>query len=85
MVTEYLRRLKTKLRFSHQDSKNDEPFFDANDVTWATSTISAKFAVLYKFSSPQWLIAAYDFGVEKSSSVGDFTIQWNVSGIMDLT
>jgi len=39
-VTEYLRRLKTKLQFSHQDSKNDEPFFDANDVNWNTKVLT---------------------------------------------
>lgn len=39
-MTEYLRRLKTKLRFSHQDSKNDEPFFDANDVNWNTKVLT---------------------------------------------
>ena len=36
----YLRRLKTKLQFSHQDSKNDEPFFDANDVNWNTKVLT---------------------------------------------
>ncbi len=39
-MTEYLRRLKTKLQFSHQDSKNDEPFFDANDVNWNTKVLT---------------------------------------------
>ena len=36
----YLKRLKIKLRFSHQDSKNDEPFFDANDVNWNTKVLT---------------------------------------------
>ena len=39
-MTEYLRRLKTKLQFNHQDSKNDEPFFDANDVNWNTKVLT---------------------------------------------
>ena len=29
---EYLKRLKTKLQFSHQDSKNDRLFLDGNAV-----------------------------------------------------
>jgi hypothetical protein len=59
---------------------------DANDVTWANSTITARFAVLYKknASNNSWLVAAFDFGADKASSNGDFTVQWNASGIIDL-
>ncbi len=64
----------------------DKGIFDANDVTWANSTITARYAVLYKSATPttSWLIAAFDFGADKSSSSGDFTIMWNANGIIDL-
>lgn len=64
----------------------DKGIFDANDVTWASSTITARYAVLYKSDTPttSWLIAAFDFTTDKSSSSGDFTIMWNANGILDL-
>jgi len=58
--------------------------FDANDVTWSSSTITARYAVVYEVSSGK-LILYVDFGENKSSSDGDFTIQWNAAGIFSLT
>lgn len=65
----------------------DKGIFDANDVTWPNSTITARYAVLYKkaTATTSWLVAAFDFGADKASSNGDFTVQWNASGIIDLT
>ena len=63
----------------------DKAILDANDVTWASSTITARYVAIYKHTDPKWLVAAFDFGADKSSSNGDFTVQWNASGIMDLT
>jgi hypothetical protein len=62
--------------------------FDADDVTWASSTITARGAVIYDdslVSDP--LIAYIDFGADKSSSAGDFVLSFNASGIftLDLT
>ena len=37
---EYLRRLKTKLQFSHKDSKNDRLFLDGNTVNGNTRALS---------------------------------------------
>lgn len=68
-----------------QDNTNDLGKFDADDVTWTSSTITARYAVLYKDSgvaSTSPLIAYIDFGADKSSSAGDFKIQWNTSGIL---
>lgn len=60
--------------------------FDAADVTWASSTITARYAVLYinDATSPgdDGLICCIDFGADRSSSSGDFTIEWSVSGII---
>lgn len=72
-----------------RDLTNDKGVFDANDVTWANSTITARYAVLYKSvagsSTTSWLICCFDFTTDKSSSNGDFTIQWNASGILNLS
>lgn len=70
-----------------QDNTNNKGVFDADDVTWSTSTITARGAVLYKSTgtagtSP--LICYIDFGSDKSSAGGNFTIQWNASGILTL-
>jgi hypothetical protein len=66
----------------------DKAILTANNVTWASSTITARYCTIYKKagSSPvSWLVASFDFGSDKSSSAGDFTVQWNASGIIDLT
>lgn len=70
------------------DLTNDRSVFDASDVTWASSTITAAGAVIYKVNgtpatSP--LIGFIDFGGSKSSSNGDFVIQWNADGILTLS
>lgn len=62
--------------------------FDGNDVSWTTSTITARGAVLYKSrggaSSADELICYLDFGTDKISTAGTFTISWNASGILNL-
>lgn len=62
--------------------------FDAADVTWTSSTITARAAVIYDdtiVNDP--LICYIDFGSNQSSSSGDFQIAFNASGIftLDLT
>jgi len=62
--------------------------FDADDVTWASSTITARGAVVYDDSLVNDPLIAYiDFGADKSSSAGDFVLSFNASGIftLDLT
>lgn len=69
-----------------QDNINNKSIFDADDVTWTASTITARGAVLYKdtgnpATSP--LICYMDFGSDRSSSNGDFTLQFNTAGILN--
>jgi len=69
------------------DNTDNEGVFDAADVTWSSSTITARGAVIYKSTgtaSTSPLIAYIDFGADKSSSNGNFTIQWNSEGILNL-
>jgi hypothetical protein len=69
------------------DNTDDEGVFDADDTSWSTSTITAHYAIIYKdtgtpSSSP--IIAEIDFGADKISSGGTFSIQWNSEGILNL-
>jgi len=65
-----------------QDDTNDLSVFSADDVTWANSTITARYTVLYDNTLPgKDLIACFDFGLDKMSGNGDFKIQWNPIGV----
>ena len=66
------------------DITNNVANYDGDDVTWASSTITAAYGIVYKDTgtdSTSPLIAYIDFGGNKSSSAGDFTIQWATDGI----
>lgn len=71
------------------DDANDRGIFDAVDVVWAASTITAAGAILYKSrggaSSADELICFIDFGGDKSSTAGNFTVTWDSIGILTLT
>jgi hypothetical protein len=67
------------------DTTDDEGVFDADDVTWSGSSITAQYAAVYKSGGANPLIAYVDFGSEKKSSSGDFTVQWDAEGIVNLT
>jgi len=69
------------------DNTNDKAVFDADDVVYAASTISARGALIFKDtgdSTTSPLICWSDFGSNKSSVGGNFTISWSVSGIMNV-
>lgn len=69
------------------DNTDNEGVFDADDVSWTTSTITARGAVIYKdtgVSSTSALICYLDFSSDKVSTAGTFTIQWNAEGILNL-
>lgn len=69
------------------DTTDDEGVFDATDVTWSSSTITARGAVIYKSTgtaSTSKLICYIDFGEDKVSSAGNFVITWAAEGIINL-
>ncbi len=70
------------------DNTDNEGVFDADDVSWASSTITARGAVLYKSrggaSSADELLCYFDFTSDKTSTNGTFTIQWASEGIVNL-
>jgi len=70
------------------DSGSNVITLDAADTTWSSSTITARYAVVYgstgtASSSP--LIGYVDFGSDQSSSNGNFTITWDATGIVRIT
>ena len=70
------------------DDSGDKATFDiTEDAVWASSTIAAQYATLYndtQTSPADPLICQFDFGSEKSSSSGEFRVQFNASGIMEI-
>ena len=63
-------------------TKGDTTLWDATDVTWGSSTVSAYYAVVYDTTASNTLMFCFDFGDTQASSNGDFTIQWNISGLL---
>lgn len=58
--------------------------FDAADTSWSTSTITARYAVIYKSTgtaSTSPLIWYIDFGADVSTTAGTFQITWDAAGI----
>ena len=49
-------------------------FLDFADTTWSTATITARGALIYKSGGTNPAIAVLDFGSDKTSTAGDFTI-----------
>lgn len=62
--------------------------FDAADVSWPSSTITARYAIIYVdtagASSTDPLIGYVDFGENVSSSSGTFSITWDAAGIFTI-
>lgn len=69
------------------DNVDNEGVFDADDTTWASSTITARGAIIYLDSgtdATSYLVAYLDFVSDQASSAGNFTIQWGNEGILNL-
>jgi hypothetical protein len=70
-----------------QDDANDLIKVDAADVSWSSSTITARGAVIYKSTGTAGtssLICYLDFGADKASVTGTFQVIFNSSGIFTL-
>jgi hypothetical protein len=74
---------------STYDGTNNVIILDAADVTWSSSTITARYAVVYDDSgasaASKALIGYVDFGSDQSSTNGNFTITWDSTGIVRIT
>lgn len=51
-------------------------YLDFSNTTWSSSTITARGALIYKSGGSNPAIAVLDFGEDKSTTAGDFTIQF---------
>ena len=49
-------------------------FCDFNDLTFSTATITARGALIYNSTNGNRAVAVLDFGADKTSTAGDFTI-----------
>lgn len=82
---------KTPLTFpgAVYNTTTNKVVLDAADVTWATSTITARYGIIYDDSpataATKPLLGYVDFATDQSSSSGNFTITWNASGIFEIT
>lgn len=71
------------------DSATNVNILDANDAVWASSTITARYAVVYDDSgatnAQKVLVGYVDFGSDQSSTNGNFTVTWDATGIVRIT
>lgn len=70
------------------DQANNVLVLDAADVTWANSTITARYAVVYNntgaSAAAKALVGYVDLVSDQASNAGNFTIEWDASGILRL-
>jgi hypothetical protein len=57
-------------------SSGTTAFVDFSDVTWSSSTITARGALIYNSSKSNKAVAVLNFGSDKSSSNGNFVISF---------
>ena len=57
-------------------SSGTTAFISFSNTTWSTATITARGALIYNSSKADAAVAVLDFGSDKTSTAGDFTIQF---------
>lgn len=71
------------------DAANNVLVLDAADVTWAASTVTARYAVIFDntgaSAAAKPLIAYVDLLSDQASNNGNFVIEWDASGILRQT
>jgi len=58
-------------------------FVDFSDTSWATATITARGALIYNSSKSNKAVAVLDFGSDKTSTAGTFTVQFPANTASD--
>ena len=64
-------------------SSGTTAFTDFVDTTWSTATITASGALIYNSSASNAAVAVLDFGGDKTSTAGDFTIVFPTADATD--
>lgn len=71
------------------DASTNVIVLDAADVTWANSTVTARYAVVYDDSgasdATKPLLGYVDFGADQASANGNFALTWDATGIFRIT
>jgi hypothetical protein len=68
-------------------ASNGIPYVTADNAVWEDSSLSAKYAVIYKVganAAQSPLIACFEFPAIQQSLNGTFTVQWSEEGILQL-
>lgn len=55
-------------------SSSTTAYLDFNDTTWSTASVTARGALIYNSTQANKAVAVLDFGSDKTSTAGDFTI-----------
>ena len=55
-------------------SSGTTAFLDFDDETWTTATVTARGALIYNSTQSNKAVAVLDFGGDKTSTAGDFTV-----------
>lgn len=55
-------------------SSGTTAFLDWADAAWTTSTITARYALIYNSTRSNKALAVIDFGADKTSTAGTFTV-----------
>ena len=64
-------------------SSGTTAFTDFANTTWSTATITASGALIYNSSASNAAVAVLDFGGDKTSTAGDFTIVFPTADASD--
>jgi hypothetical protein len=71
------------------DAATNVIILDAADTTWANSTITARYAVIYDDAgasdATKVLLGYVDLGSDQSSTNGAFALTWDATGIFRIT
>ena len=57
-------------------SSGTTAFLSFSNTTWSSATITARGALIYNSTNADKAVAVLDFGSDKTSTAGDFTIQF---------
>ena len=66
-----------------QEDALDLAKWDADDISWSGSTLTARYAVAYNTTRANAILFVIDFGTDKISSEGLFVLKWNSAGILN--
>lgn len=71
------------------DSATNTTVLDAADPVWSSSTLTARYAVIYSdagaSNSLKALLGYIDFGSDQSSTNGNFTVTFDATGVVRIT